>query len=443
LDNLLADAIGGANSLFARREVIDEFGWRNYGDLYADHETAYYTGPKPVISHYNNQYDVVWGMLLQWLRTGDRRWLALADPLVRHVIDIDIYHSQEDKSAYNGGLFWHTDHYRDAATASHRAYSIANKPPGKPYGGGPCNEQNYTTGLLHYYYLTGNRLAREAVLSLANWVVAMDDGARNVLGLIDAGPTGRASSTTFSNYHGPGRGCGNSVNALLDAWLLTDDGHYLAKAEELIHRSVHPHDDMAARNLLNAEQRWSYTVFLNVLARYLELKAVAGQLDDAYAYAQACLLHYADWMIENELFYFDRPAELEYPTETWAAQEIRKANVLRAAAAHADEPMAERALVRALEISERVWTDLLRFGHPGTTRALAILMVEGLKDSSSRAEWGQAPRVAGNDWTPPASFVGQKQRVAARLKSVTGLAGACLRLIDPRRWRQALLVRLK
>ena len=192
LDALLNEAVDGPNSLFARREIIDEYGWRNYGEVYADHENAHSSGPKPIISHYNNQYDVIYGMLLQFFRSGDPRWWDLADPLARHVIDIDVYHTKRDKAAYSGGLFWHTDHYRDAATCTHRAYSKANVPLGRPYGGGPSCEHNYTTGLLYYHYLTGDPLAREAVLELAGWVLRMDDGTRNILGLVDDGPTGLA-----------------------------------------------------------------------------------------------------------------------------------------------------------------------------------------------------------------------------------------------------------
>ena len=48
---------------------------------------------------------------MQFLRTGDARWWRLMDDLARHVRDIDIYHTREDKAAYNGGLFWHTNHY--------------------------------------------------------------------------------------------------------------------------------------------------------------------------------------------------------------------------------------------------------------------------------------------------------------------------------------------
>ena len=125
-ESLISAVVAGPRSLSARREVIDEYGWRNYGEIYADHEGAYYTGDPPVISHYNNQYDMTQGLLVHYIRTGDARWMGLADPLARHVMDIDIYHTREDRAAYNGGMFWHTDHYRDAATSTHRAYSRAN-----------------------------------------------------------------------------------------------------------------------------------------------------------------------------------------------------------------------------------------------------------------------------------------------------------------------------
>ena len=61
-------------------------------------------------------------------------------------------------------------------------------------------------------------------------------------------------------------------------------------------------------------------------------------------------------MVEHERPYLDHPEQLEYPTETWAAQELRKANVLRWAARYADEP-----LRRAVRRGER-WPTA-----PGTT----------------------------------------------------------------------------
>jgi hypothetical protein len=437
LEALMTGVVSGDHSLFARREIIDEYGWRHYGEVYADHEAAYYSGPAPIISHYNNQYDVLQGALLQSLRTGDSRWVGLFDPLARHVIDIDIYHTTRDKAAYNGGLFWHTDHYKSAAGCTHRTFSRANCRPGdRSYGGGPSNEHNYTTGLLNYYFLTGDPDARDAVVGLAEWVINMDDGRNNILGILDDGPTGLASSTASREYHGPGRGCGNSVNALIDAWLLTRCRAYLEKAESLIRRSVHPNDDVDARDLLNVESRWSYTVFLSVLARYLQLKAEAGELDFMYAYASATLLRYAGWMLDHEVPYFDHPEKLEYPTETWAAQELRKANVLRLAAAYADEPIRSSLLRRGHDLAERAWSDLLRFPSHTMARPVAILMTEGVRDRYFRTHEVQgAPRSpVQHEFGTPESFVPQRLRVFKQLRTIRGFVRATLRLVNVMSW---------
>ena len=48
-------------------------------------------------------------------------------PLARHIMDIDLYHTENDKSGYNGGLFWHTVHYRDAGTSNHRTFPQATE----------------------------------------------------------------------------------------------------------------------------------------------------------------------------------------------------------------------------------------------------------------------------------------------------------------------------
>jgi hypothetical protein len=440
LESYLGDVVAGTNSFFAKREVIDEYGWRHFGEVYADHEGAFYVGPAPVISHYNNQYDVVYGLILQYLRTGDTRWQDLFNPLARHVIDVDIYHTNKDRPLYNGGLFWLTDHYKDAAICTHRTYSRANCPAGdlSGYGGGPSNEHNYTGGLLHYYYLTGDSQARDAVIGLADWVIAMDDSSESLLGLIDDSRTGWASRTRQDDYHGPGRGCGNSVNALLDGWLVTRRRCYIDKAEELIRRSIHPADDIPARKLLDVENRWSYTVFLAVLARFLDVKAEAGELDYMHAYAQASLVKYACWMLENESPYFDHPEKLDFPTETWAAQDLRKANVLRLAAAHADRPLKDCLLRRGAELAERAWSDLLSFESRYVTRAIALMLVEGIRDSFFRQHpVEEKPAVPGNhDFGAPQPFVPQKRRALSRIKTIPGFLKALACLARPRSWGQ-------
>jgi hypothetical protein len=441
---LMHEALESENSFFAKREIADEYGWRHFGDLYADHENEHYTGPKPVVSHYNNQYDGLNGLLLQYIRSGDVRWWQLADPLARHLYDIDIYHTDRDRPAYSGGMFWHTDHYRDASTATHRAYSRANKAPGRPYGGGPSSEHNWGSGLLTYFYLTGDWLARDAVLSLAQWVLALDDGAQTKLGLIDDGPTGRASRTGGDLFHGPGRGGGNSINALLDAWLLTGAQAYLHAAERLLQRCIHPADDLQRMDVTNPEHRWSYTVFLSVVARYLHLKRQARELDHQYAYARAALLHYSRYMAAHERPYFDQAESLDYPNETWAAQEMRKANVLRLAAPYfSDEAERVRAETRGQELADRAWADVFRFATRTSTRCLSIMITEGARDGYLRRTRGDVVAEAGPsiDVGQPQRFLPQRARIARDLRTWAGLRKAAVRVLQPARWRRALRAR--
>ena len=59
-----------------------------------------------------------------------------------------------------------------------------------------------------------------------------------------------------------------------------------------------------------------------------------GELDEIYVYGRESLLHYARWMAVHEYPYLDKPEKLEFPTETWAAQDIRKSDVFLLAALH-------------------------------------------------------------------------------------------------------------
>ncbi len=426
--------IEGPNSFFRKREVVDEYGWRNFGDLYADHEAIRHSGPKPMVSHYNNQYDFIYGAAVQFLRTGDSRWQRLMEDAARHTIDIDIYHTAEDRSAYNGGLFWHTDHYKDAATSSHRSYSRRNG--GRGYGGGPSNENNYTSGLLHYHYLTGDPEAADAVLELANWVIAMDDGSLNLFGLIDSGPTGLASKTVSTDYHGPGRGAGNSINALLDAYKLCNDRRFVVKAEELIQRCIHPADNIQALRLDEPEYRWSYLVFLQALGKYLELKQELGEDDYCYHYARTSLLHYAGWMLDNEVPYKDVLHKVEIPTETWPAQDIRKCHVLYLASKYADPAMRSTLKRRAAYFFERCIRDLLSFDTAYLTRPLVILCVYGYVHSFFQKQadppvFGAAHRY---EFGEPRVFRSQRDRLKIELRRKLHLASTEVRRMLRAEW---------
>ena len=83
---LVDQAIDGPDSFERKREVIDQFGWRHFGEIYGDHEALGHTGSTPLVSHYNNQYDPILGFGLQFLRTADPRWRQAMNELAAHVI---------------------------------------------------------------------------------------------------------------------------------------------------------------------------------------------------------------------------------------------------------------------------------------------------------------------------------------------------------------------
>ncbi len=416
---LVDAALEGGDTFSHKREVIDEYGWRHFGDIYGDHEAVFHKGPEPLTSHFNNQYDAVAGLGYQFMRSGDVRWRRLMRELAAHVIDIDIYHTDRDKWAYNHGLFWHTFHYVDADTGTHRSYPKA----AKVCGGGPANEQNYATGLMLHYFLTGDALARETAIGLAQWVIDRDDGSKSPFRWLAGGPTGLASSSRTPSYHGPGRGAANSVLALLDGHRLTHEDRFLAKAEELIRRVIHPADDVPARNLLDAENRWFYTMFLQALGRYLDYKAELGQLDFPYAYAQASLLHYVRWMADHEYPYLEKPEILEYPTETWAAQDMRKSEIFDYAARHTTGAERERFRERA-EFFFRYATTTLS-GMPTRTlcRPVVLMLSYGFQRAYFRLhpeETAPATASAPADFGPPEAFTPQKARAKRRLVLLAG-----------------------
>lgn len=406
---LVQSAVEGDTAFQRRRTIIDEFGWRHFGEIYADHESVGQAAP--IVSHYNNQYDAVAGCATRFLRTADHRWWVLADTLAAHVMDIDLYHTRRDRAAYNGGYFWHTQHYARAGTATHRAYSRASVSS----GGGPSAEHNYTTGLMLHYFLTGAERSRAAVVQLADWVLDMDDGRKSRFRWIDRRDTGLASGTRSPDFHGPGRGAGNSINALLDAHRLTDDSRYMEKADALVARCVHPADDPAAIDPLDAENRWSYTVFLQALGKYLDHRAERGLIDARYAYARGALLGYANWMCENERPYLDTPERLEYPTETWAAQDIRKAAVFEfAARATSDAAARTRYLARAAEFVDYAVATLQQMPTGRLTRPIVLLLAYGVQ--RPLGDWAAhgAGDLAAQPW-PRASFTPLRQRVMRKL----------------------------
>ncbi|RLC21989.1 MAG: hypothetical protein DRI57_01000 [Deltaproteobacteria bacterium] len=401
LNELITTAIRGDKTFFQRREIIDEYGWRNFGELYADHEAVGYKGPAPLISHYNNQYDCIYGMLFQFARSGEDQWFLLADQLCRHMKDIDIYHTDEDRPEYNRGLFWHTEHYIDVQTASHRCFSKrhADQRNLAAYGGGPALSHIYSAGLLLHYYMTGDPSSKEAVSDLASFVVSNMEMESTFLNQTIKGV--RAAKlflkSTFGEkdlvqlgkvyeLDGPGRASGNVLSVLTDAYVLTEDQRYLEKADHLICRCIHPDDDIEKRDLTDVENRWMYVVFLQSLGKYLDMKTRHQMPDDMWEYARQSLIHYAKWMLDNEYPYLEKPEKLEFPNETWATQDIRKCNVLLYAGKYADDVALRDIFMEKAEFFyEEAISYLFKFETRTRTRPIILAMLNGMMPAYAKA----------------------------------------------------------
>lgn len=377
----------GDNTFFHKREAIDEYGWRNFGDVYADHEAVRHTKTTPFISHYNNQYDLLYSCILQYIKKSDLSFLELANDQAHHIRDIDIYWTNLDRKEYNGGMHWHTNHHLDAETCTHRSFSekhiaALNIDP-KYYGGGPSPEHNYTTGLLFHYYISGDVFSKECVLQLADWVVNMISGSDTVLATL-YNLKKRYSSKFIKilkgdriNFHKYAltRASGNSINTLLDAYELSQDKNYLHTAELIIKGCIHPLDDINSREIFSyPEELWSYTIVLQSIGKYLFVKEEIEELDAMYCYAKESFLHYAEWINKNEYPYLDKPEMLQIPNETWSGQDLRKSSILYIAARYCKSIRRNSYIKKAKMFYDRSIQDLFNTESSIFVRPTALML---------------------------------------------------------------------
>jgi hypothetical protein len=425
IEKIIAQGLTGDNNFFTKRELIDEYGWRNFGDIYADHEVGEYQGKEQFISHYNNQYDPLYGFIIQFFLTGDNRWYELADDLARHITDIDIYHTTRDKEEYSQGPFWHTDHYLDAATSSHRSYSKFHEYPYEGYagGGGPGGQHCYTTGLLFHYLLTGSEASRHAVFQLCDWISCVYDGSGSILSFLMAVKHSSRSDlkNLFTGKYPLDRGTGYYINALLNKFYLTLDKELLLKVDTIIRNTVHPCDNISARSLENVELTWFYTIFFQSVYKYLSIKEELSELDDSFYYARDTLLHYADWMQEHEYPYLEKPEVLEFPNATWTAQDLRKVNVLYYAAHFSPSHSRSRLYIaKARAIYSYISDNLINDSTRTYSRILAILMQNYIPEKMIQVSSKKAKFLPVGDYLPPKNLskLGMAKNLVAELFKV-------------------------
>lgn len=127
------------------------YGQRNFGDFQQGFGTKSTGGYFPIYgdSHYEDAH----GSILQYARSGDRRWFDFGAPFARHHYDLDVMHTQNPArySGFPAGMIhWH-------GTSEHEGVNIemGHVVPG---------------GLDDYFYLTGDPRALEVLREQGDWV---------------------------------------------------------------------------------------------------------------------------------------------------------------------------------------------------------------------------------------------------------------------------------
>jgi len=385
------------------------------------------------------------------LRTGNRQWFDLMTQMADHAWDIDTYHTDQDKLLYNGGLFWHTYHYADAHTSTHRSYpkrlrvsqsfeggqdlaelGATGEKLARNYaiGGGPAASQNYSTGWMLAYWLTGEDRYRTAAINAAEYVLRIEDGGNTPFKWLCRGDTGY-STCSSEGYYGPGRASANSMHALLTGHELTGEERFLKRAAFLMRRTVHPAQDLEALDLLNAELRWFYTMYLQSLGRFVDYKDLLGQRDEDFEYGVAVLLHYTDWMVKHERPTLDAADQLQYPTETWAAQDMRKWHVLEHAAQYQCDPEKRQQLYQKADFFfNDVCDSLSKFETRSLCRPVVLMLNFGWQRDWFLAHRDQLrlSNVIDREFGKPQRFLPQRQIAIRRFKRliVLGVVGVML-----------------
>lgn len=278
-------------------------------------------------------------------------------------------------------------------------------------GGGPAASHNYSTGWWLTYLLTGKTRYKTAAINAADYVMQIEDGSKTIFRWLSRSQTGN-STASGDGYYGPGRAAANSTHALLTGFEITGNPKYLQRAELLMYRTVHPEQDLNELDLLNAELRWFYTMYLESLCRFLSCKRINNQIDDSYQYGVACLRHYATWMVINERPTLSEPDQLQYPTETWAAQDLRKWHILEIAAKYeSNEKIRDQLLTKANFFYEYCIQYLSNCETKSLCRPQALILNIG---------WQRAAFISDTDTTSPSSIqkTFKKQKIFKPQKTI-------------------------
>lgn len=179
-----------------QREEGREYGMFNFGDQWGERR----------VNWANGEYDHTWALLLQFVRTGERRWYFLADRAARHFLDVDTCHFGPRRGGYWVHAMGHTGDY----------FTEPYEGSGIPRGGFTVSH-TWTEGFFAWFALSGDPTAWEAATMIADYY----DGAY-------------LNNYDYSNC----RDNGWHLILTLAAYRATNDPYYLNAARIIVERTL-------------------------------------------------------------------------------------------------------------------------------------------------------------------------------------------------------------
>ncbi len=183
----------------AKREKRSEYGMENYGD------DTFEWGYGPSYTFWSNQeYDHHHGFLVEWFRSGDRRYFEIGEEAARHYEATDCYHWAPGREHLIGAPHHHNSrHIVDEGWFPDHCV------------GGASNGHSWVEGLLDYWLLTGDVRAEETARKMGDWYVWTVENGRYGAG-------------------GQERGPGWTLIALSSLYRMTGDERYKAAGDSIL-----------------------------------------------------------------------------------------------------------------------------------------------------------------------------------------------------------------
>jgi len=183
----------------SKREGRSEYGMENFGD------DTFEWGYGPSYTFWSNQeYDHHHGFLVEYFRSGDRRFFEIGEQAARHYEATDCFHWAPGREHLIGAPHHHnTKHIVDEGWFPDHALR------------GASNGHSWVEGLLTYWLLTGDARAEETARQMGEWYLW----------------------TVENNRYGAGgqeRGPGWTLIALSDLYRMTGDERFKAAGDTIL-----------------------------------------------------------------------------------------------------------------------------------------------------------------------------------------------------------------